>query len=250
MGAEAAKRSGKALPTKVAGYEKGFGERLSSVIDRIGTLGEAGKIAGVSDEAIAKWRDGLTKPNLFGVQRLAEAAGVSLAWVATGEHPRELANSQMQVILQSDALPPDVAQDLVLVRKFDVQASAGGGVLPVGHGDEGVQFMALQASWLRSRNINPDYCQLLTARGDSMEPTIRDGDTMIIDTSIDRAKDNTIYVLVFDGMVLVKRIHKKVSTGAIVLMSDNPLYPPEEVAPADVPSLHIAGRLVWAGRFY
>ena len=103
-------------------------------------------------------------------------------------------STALPILNDTLSLPPDIADDVIFVRRLDIQASAGGGALAVydDEDDQGLQFIALQASWLRARGINPAFCRVLTAKGDSMEPTIRDGDTMIIDTSIDRAKDNTI----------------------------------------------------------
>ena len=87
----------------------------------------------------------------------------------------------------------------------------------------------------------------MTARGDSMEETIRDGDVLLVDTSIDRVRDNSIYVIVYGDMVLVKRIHGRIN-GSLQLISDNPRYPAEEVAKAEVDQLQVAGRVAWYGR--
>lgn len=81
-----------------------------------------------------------------------------------------------------------------------------------------------------------------------MEPTIRDGDVLLVDTSIDSIRDNGIYVVVFNGFVLVKRIHVR-RDGGVRLISDNQaLYEPDDVPAAETPSLTIAGRVMWFGR--
>ncbi|MXN99402.1 helix-turn-helix transcriptional regulator [Shinella zoogloeoides] len=80
-----------------------------------------------------------------------------------------------------------------------------------------------------------------------MEETIRDGDVLLIDTSINRIKDNAIYIVVYGDMVLVKRVHGRLN-GSLQLISDNPRYPPEEVTSAEVDQLNIAGRVMWFGR--
>ncbi|MBH0619495.1 helix-turn-helix transcriptional regulator, partial [Salmonella enterica] len=78
-------------------------------------------------------------------------------------------------------------------------------------------------------------------------PTIRDGDMLLVDRSIDRVVDNGIYVVVFGGAVLVKRVHIR-RDRSVVLRSENAVYP-EEVVPADeVPDLVIEGRVRWFGR--
>lgn len=142
-------------------------------------------------------------------------------------------------------LPPELAADFALVPRLDIKASAGNGALAID--EEVIDFLAFQASWLRSRNINPDRARVMTAKGDSMEPTIRDGDVLLVDTSIDRVRDNALYIIVFEGLVFVKRIHMKID-GSILLISDNQLYPPETVTSDAAPRLHVAGRVVWFGR--
>ncbi|MCZ7499334.1 MULTISPECIES: helix-turn-helix transcriptional regulator [unclassified Agrobacterium] len=216
-------------------------ERLSVVIDRIGSLVKAGEIAGVSDEQIARWRDGKAKPNFYGIAMLTYAAGKSLDWLITGEEAPELpTEAQGGVIIQTGDLP-----GFTLIPRLGVHASAGNGTIAVT--EEPVDFLAFQESWLRSRKINPKYARVLTTRGDSMEPTIRDGDILLVDTSIDRIKDNAIYVIVYGEMVLVKRVHGRMN-GSLQIISDNPLYPPEEIAPGEVDLLNIAGRVMWFGR--
>lgn len=61
--------------------------RLSEVIDLLGGLKSAAGFAGTSDETLANWRDGRRRPNFFGMQGLANAAGKSLDWLATGNDP-------------------------------------------------------------------------------------------------------------------------------------------------------------------
>ncbi len=80
-----------------------------------------------------------------------------------------------------------------------------------------------------------------------MEPTIRDGDILLIDTSVTEVRDNGIYCVVYGNMLLVKRVHPRMN-GSLQLISDNAIYPPEEVTPAEVPALSIAGRVMWFSR--
>ena len=61
-------------------FETGF----KVVLDRIGKLQNAAQIAGVTAEQVAKWRDGKAKPPFKAVVALANAADVSLDWLATG----------------------------------------------------------------------------------------------------------------------------------------------------------------------
>lgn len=110
-------------------------------------------------------------------------------------------------------------------------------------------MVAFSDKWLRDRHITPKAARMLTAKGDSMEPTIRSGDTLIIDTSITMAVDSAIYVIVYGGLLLVKRLFM-LHDGGVVLSSDNKsVYGrDEEIAPSALDQLHVAGRVMWYGR--
>lgn len=136
---------------------------------------------------------------------------------------------------------------LVLVPRLDVSASAGGGALVEYEEEE--DLVAFSDRWLRERHITPSAARMLTAKGDSMEPTIRTGDTLIIDTSIRMAVDSAIYVVVYGGLLLVKRLFM-LFDGGVVLSSDNKaVYGRDEEIPAsEIDQLHVAGRVMWCGR--
>ena len=54
-----------------------------------------------------------------------------------------------------------------------------------------------------------------------LDPTIRDGDLILVDRSVDKVVDNGIYVVTFGGLVLVKRIQSR-RDGGVILISDEP----------------------------
>ena len=79
-----------------------------------------------------------------------------------------------------------------------------------------------------------------------MQPTIRHGDTLLVDTG-DRAVGTFgIYVLEIDGQRLVKRVQRK-HDGSLVLISDNPLYQPDVLGKTEAAGVTIVGRVVWLG---
>ena len=80
-----------------------------------------------------------------------------------------------------------------------------------------------------------------------MEPTIRDGDVLLVDTSINAVRDNAIYVVVLGGLVLVKRLQIK-RDGSLRLISDNDRFEPEDVPASEAADIHVAGRVMWYGR--
>jgi len=230
-----ASEGGKSVSTYVPGYTDDFGQRLGLLIDSVGTLRKAGEVAGVTDEQLARWRDGASKPNLFGIERLAKAAGKSLDWVMYGSvGPADGAKTSSTVM-----------PNLTFIERLDVEASAGNGTLV--DNEQALDFVAFQTRWLRRKGINPAAVRLLNIRGDSMEPTIRNGDIALVDTSIRDIIDNAIYVLVVGNRLLIKRIHILMS-GALRLISDNALYPHEDVPASEAEFVRVSGRVVWFGR--
>lgn len=187
---------------------------------------------------------GGSSPTLDTLLQIKQGADVELEWLATGEGPmrREARGFEEGPVRYS----PDLPSEFRLVPRLDVRASAGAGTLV--EYEEASEMLAFRGDWLRRRGINPLAAHVLTARGDSMEPTIRDGDILLVDTSIDRVVDNAIYVVAYDGRTLVKRVQMRLD-GSVVLKSDNKdLFDDEAVPAGEVAGLNVAGRVMWYGR--
>ena len=73
-----------------------------------------------------------------------------------------------------------------------------------------------------------------------MEPTLRDGDEILVDRA-QRALRDGIHVVRVEDAVLVKRLAIG-RPGVISLVSDNPAYRPLELASGEV---EVIGRVVW-----
>jgi transcriptional regulator with XRE-family HTH domain len=93
---------GRKLGTPVPGYTPELGTRITHAIEQLEGLKAASKIIGVSDESLAQWRDGKARPSFFGLQKLADAAGVSLDWLATGKLPEAPAPQPSEPVAQID----------------------------------------------------------------------------------------------------------------------------------------------------
>ncbi len=132
------------------------------------------------------------------------------------------------------------------VRQLDLGLSAGAGA--VGEGEESRPFLAFDPGWLRRLGAGgSDHLSMLRVQGDSMAPTLADGDQLLIDGSEQgrRIRDG-IYALRIDDMRLVKRLSIHPATGRLSIRSDNPAYP--SWSDCDPASVEILGRAVWTGR--
>jgi phage repressor protein C with HTH and peptisase S24 domain len=88
------------------------------------------------------------------------------------------------------------------------------------------------------------------ASTDTMEPTIRRGDDMLVDTSVTTFVDDGVYVVAGASIVIarVRRLHN----GGAALHFDNPKYPPRIMHPVDHSGMSpgILGRVRGAGRAF
>jgi phage repressor protein C with HTH and peptisase S24 domain len=132
------------------------------------------------------------------------------------------------------------------VPRLDVGASAGPGAF---EGDERADsHIAFDPGWLRrvARGA-PDQLSIIRVRGDSMAPTLGDGDDILVDRGDgpERVRDG-IYVLRRDDALVVKRLAVNPAARTLTIRSDNPSYPawPD----CDAAAVEIVGRVVWVGR--
>lgn len=132
---------------------------------------------------------------------------------------------------------------LLRIRQLQVGASAGPGSLG---DDEYAESMGFAPKWLRRLGTDPKNLSLIVVDGDSMEPTLGDGDDIMVDHSAaTRPIRDGIYVLRMDDVLLVKRLAMG-PAGKLSIRSDNPRYPAWEDIRAD--GVNIIGRVVWTGR--
>jgi phage repressor protein C with HTH and peptisase S24 domain len=132
------------------------------------------------------------------------------------------------------------ADDWVDVPRLALGASAGPGALA--HDEQAIGAFRFGRAWLRRLGLDPRRLSAIAVDGDSMEPVLRDGDEILVDTTPRPLRDG-VHVLRVDGALLVKRLETG-RPGLVVLKSDNPVYDPIELAPGDI---EVVGRVVWKG---
>ncbi len=153
-----------------------------------------------------------------------------------GDTPRRLA-------VRSDAAIG--GQDYVLIPTLDIGASAGSGA--IADGENPIATLAFQSNWVRTiASGRPEALSVIHVEGDSMLPTLADGDHIVVDTDDRERLRDGIYVLRTDDALLVKRLGVNPATRRLSIKSDNPAYPSwDDCDPATVA---VIGRVVWVGR--
>jgi Peptidase S24-like len=151
------------------------------------------------------------------------------------------------VQVPANAATPGVRKrsGLISIPQIGVGASAGPGSLPDSERVE-ARF-GFDAAWLRRLTATPDLVSAIRVEGDSMMPTLADGDDILVDRgdAADRLRDG-IYVLRIDDALNVKRVAVNPAGGSVTIKSDNSAYPSWPDVPAA--RVDVIGRVIWVGR--
>ncbi|MGL4442990.1 MAG: S24 family peptidase [Alsobacter sp.] len=225
------------MPKRPSPRQVAFSRFLKSVGDR---PADAARRANVSPTTIYSFinRDSASMKGAIEA-KIAEAYGLSVEEIFGGELPA--------------ALPPSpTGPDAILIGKdnywpvpvYDLRASAGDGAMVVDGAPDTYQVFRDQFLQRVTRARLGDLSVIMVG-GDSMAPTLADGDSILVDRSVNRVVRDGVYVLRYDDELLVKRCWRNLETGKVVVSSDNPLYKPFEVSEAR--SLDVIGRVVWVG---
>lgn len=133
---------------------------------------------------------------------------------------------------------------LSLIPELELGYSMGGGSVFSDYQRRGV--VPFQRDWLRGF-MRGTFADLFVARGtgDSMQPTLLDGDLVLIDTAQKRIdQQDRIWALSYGDLGMIKRV-RRLPGGTYRIMSDNPAVSPIDAADEE---MHVVGRVVWIGR--
>jgi phage repressor protein C with HTH and peptisase S24 domain len=188
---------------------------------------------GIHKNTMANYERGERFPDVNILLKILEVfSDINPSWLLTGTGPK----------IRTEPTP----EGFVMFPRYEIEAGAGPGRCI--QSEQIVDFVSFREDWVRSfLRVPRQNLALLSVKGDSMNPTLSDGDMILVDLRAGRIEDSAIYVLEFDDALLVKRIQRKLD-GSIVIKSDNPLYETEVLTRDRAQSLRIIGRVIWSGR--
>lgn len=130
------------------------------------------------------------------------------------------------------------------IPQLDVSASMGDGAFPVDH-VETVRNISVSVSELRKQCTfsSPGNLAFITGYGDSMEPTYRDGDLLLVDRGVSAHKIDGVHVLILNQVLYIKTL-QRTPDGNVWMISDNKKYQPYLITAKD--EVQIQGRVVLA----
>ncbi|CAB5516576.1 hypothetical protein LMG26857_05653 [Achromobacter anxifer] len=129
----------------------------------------------------------------------------------------------------------------------DVRLAAGEPI--ENHAEEQTGMIQFRKSFLKSVGADNGKGRVVYAKGDSMEPVIRDGAALLVvpneSLTLRDLASGGVYAINYDGKMIVKTVARERLGGSWVARSFNPSH-------ADIPlengaSVRVLGRVVWAG---
>ena len=128
-----------------------------------------------------------------------------------------------------------------LVGVVELRAAAGDGTEVLD--EKVIGHLSFRRQWLDRHAIDPTQCMMIGVRGESMEPLLPDGGSILVDRSRRRRLSGHVYVLRTDDGVVVKRLARG-DDGQWQVLSDHPAWPPQ---PWDDTN-EIIGEVRWAAQ--
>jgi phage repressor protein C with HTH and peptisase S24 domain len=201
------------------------------------------ELTGLHPNTLANYEAGRVPDSAF-VVRFCDAYGVNEAWLLSGRGEKLRAGGMGDSgrEFRRDGSPAEDAA--ISVPLLDVRAGAGEGQLVWDEQPEAK--IVFPRAMLNRMGVSPLDARLLTAKGDSMLPSIVDGSLILIDVGDIEPRED-IFVLRYGDAILVKRLQRRLG-GAIALRSDNPIYGEEELRADVAHDLQIIGRVRWVFR--
>lgn len=138
--------------------------------------------------------------------------------------------------------------DIVFVPKVKARPRAGSGGLETDSDHDG--YYSFHTSFLTRKRGNEQTMRIFEVAGDSMSPTLIDGDFIMINTADKDVRSGYIYLLRMEDELMVKRLENRPGS-LLLLRSDNPDY--EDIAISkneECFNVEVFGRMVWSCREY
>jgi Peptidase S24-like/Bacteriophage CI repressor helix-turn-helix domain len=178
-------------------------------------------------------------------KNLPEKANYSAKYPAPGDLANLHQVSDNQAPWPQDYSEANTQPYGIPVFDLGVSAGAGHGMQPgLQAQDASIEVYFTPAYMRRHFGRSGNGFAMVYVKGDSMQPTLFDGDEIVVDTRVQRVDRDGIYVFMLRGDIKVKRMQVKLD-GSLLVKSDNRAYETEQVGVGQADTFQVQGRLVW-----
>lgn len=147
--------------------------------------------------------------------------------------------------IEIDYYRPGVVGDEVWIAHYDVRAAMGGGQIPHDY-PEMLQDVRVSPQHLREMGVEFKehfHLKMVTGWGQSMAPTIKHRDPLLVDVSIREFVGDGIYMFSWEGHLYIKRL-QWIGDDQIKMISDNDRHSPQTIR-SDETFIQARVLLVW-----
>lgn len=102
-------------------------------------------------------------------------------------------------------------EDYPAIRRVTIKASAGALGFDVAQVHEEAAPIVFRREWLKKRHYKASSLLAMQVTGQSMEPTLWDGDLVIVNTLNNEPRDGVVFVALYEGETVVKRLMRDAS---------------------------------------
>lgn len=222
-------------------------DRLVKLVKQFDTQQAAAEAGGVSLSQLKRYLSSQSDPPFSVISQMAAAVNCDMNWLATGtqtDHRWGWGDQAGEVMEFGPADTTSLPDNWSAIPIYDARFSAG-------HGSECANSVsryhfAAEERWVHDvLKRNSSQLAGVHVVGDSMSPTLIDGDIVIVDLGAQHeTPKDSIYVLRIEDTLYVKRLTMRID-GHILVSSDNSLYGSEVINPV-VRELRIYGRVIAA----
>ena len=154
----------------------------------------AAKAIGISKQAVGQIANGITK-SATAENNAAAAAyfGCDPTWLASGKGHPNWADAG------KPAIPLTDNPEYPAVRLVQFKLSAGASGYGVEYLDDDAEPIVFRREWFKSRGYRPDKLFAVRISNGSMQPTLWDGDTVVVNTADIEPRDGEPFAVNFEG---------------------------------------------------
>ena len=185
---------------------------------------------GISKSLLSMYINGKAEPRQNNIHKLAKLLNVNETWLMGYDVPME---KESQLKLTSNAVILDKSQ-FIYVPVYG-KASAGNGYINMD--------TVLYDKLIHINGYSHDSF-LIEVSGDSMEPTILDGEFVLVDPTRTEICEGKIYVITYNNETYIKMIEKHEEDEIVLLKSVNQKYRDKVIKKEEFENVKIEGRVV------
>lgn len=208
-------------------------DRLNMLLAQKGmTHADLAAAIDVSRQAVQKWASGFSNPKGINLMKICQYFGVTKEWMVDGHEGADIEKIGEPVGAYVDGDP--IPEGFVSIPEYRISFGAGSNEPPTIEEETDLCQAIYRRDFFDKLGVKPEHCKRYRVSGDSMEPTLRNGDKVLVVDQVDRIIDGDVYVFSVRDEMMIKRLYRR-ANGTIVIHSDNEdgRYVDEELTPAD-----------------